>query len=352
MSTRTSCFVKPFDRAIPHAVASAARFLKMLAVAGLLFQVAGTERIQAAPPQVGATMMTVSPGSVSLGPLQTQQFLAKTAGSGPNTGSMATIVTWSLSPVVGSITSAGLYTAPTSIASSQTVTVKATSVADSTRSGTAIVTLNPQVQVTVTPASATLTQSQTQTFAATVSNTGNMAVTWSISPTAGSISATGLYIAPASISSAQIVTVTATSVADPTKSATATVTLNPPVNVTVSPASVTLTQSQIQAFSASVTNTGNTAVTWSISPLVGGITSAGLYTAPASIASSQTVTVTATSVADPTKSATATVTLRPPAPVSLTVTPASVTLAPSQTQIFSATVTNTGNTAVTWSLSR
>jgi len=52
-------------------------------------------------------------------------------------------------------------------------------------------------------------------------------------------------------------------------------------------------------------------VTWSLSPNTGTINSAGSYTAPATIASLQTVTVTATSVADATKSASATVTLTP-----------------------------------------
>ena len=50
-------------------------------------------------------------------------------------------------------------------------------------------------------------------------------------------------------------------------------------------------------------------MTWSISPSVGAITSTGLYTAPAAIASAQTVTVTATSVADPTRSASASISL-------------------------------------------
>jgi ubiquitin C-terminal hydrolase len=287
--------------------------------------------------------VTVTPASVTLTQSQTQTFSATVT----NTGNTA--VTWSLSPVIGSITAAGLYTAPPSIASSQTVTVTATSVADPTKSATATVTLNPPVNVTVSPASVTLTQSQTQTFSATVTNTGNTAVTWSLSPLVGSITAAGLYTAPASIASSQTVTVTATSVADPTKSATATVTLNPPVSVTVTPTSVTLTQSQTQSFSATVTNTGNTAVTWSLSPVVGSITAAGLYTAPASIASSQTVIVTATSVADPTKSATATVTLNPPVTVSLT--PSSVSLQPSQTQTVTAAVSGTSNTGVTWSFS-
>ena len=91
--------------------------------------------------------------------------------------------------------------------------------------------------------------------------------------------------------------------------AAGTYTLAPTISLT--PGSVTLTPSQTQAFTATVANSSNTAVTWSLSPAVGSISTAGLYTAPASITSAQTVTVTATSVADSTKSASASVSLSP-----------------------------------------
>jgi N-acetylneuraminic acid mutarotase len=58
-------------------------------------------------------------------------------------------------------------------------------------------------------------------------------------------------------------------------------------------------------------------VTWSISPNVGSIDATGLYTAPSSITTQQTVTVTATSQVDPTRTGTATVTLVPPASTAL-----------------------------------
>jgi hypothetical protein len=83
------------------------------------------------------------------------------------------------------------------------------------------------------------------------------------------------------------------------------------VTVTVSPASVTLSMLQHQQFTATVSNTSNTAVSWSLSPNVGSISSSGLYSAPLLILRSQTVTVIATSAADPTKTATAQVTLVP-----------------------------------------
>ena len=92
-----------------------------------------------------------------------------------------------------------------------------------------IISLSAAVSVSVSPSSATLYSSQTQQFTGTVSNSANTAVNWTISPTGtGTISTTGLYTAPSSITSQQTVTVTATSQADTSKSASATITLTPP----------------------------------------------------------------------------------------------------------------------------
>jgi hypothetical protein len=257
-----------------------------------------------------AVSVSLSPANVTLSQSQTQAFTASVANSSN------TAVTWSLIPAVGTISATGVYSAPSTISAAQIVTVTATSAGDSTKSATATISLTPPVSVTLTPASVTLGQSQTQVFAASDANTSNTAVTWTISPAIGSISASGLYTAPASISATQTVTVKATSVADPTKAATATISLTPPVSVSLTPASVTLGQSQTQAFTASVANSLNTAVTWSINPAVGTISATGIYSAPSTISVAQTVTVKATSVADPTKAMMATVSLLPlPAPV-------------------------------------
>ena len=89
-------------------------------------------------------------------------------------------------------------------------------------------TVNPPVSVSVTPATATLYSGQTVQLTATVANTSNTAVTWSIAPEGvGTLSASGLYTAPATITAAQTLTVTASSQADPTKSAPATIMLEP-----------------------------------------------------------------------------------------------------------------------------
>ncbi len=131
-------------------------------------------------------------------------------------------------------------------------------------------------------------------------------VTWSLSSNVGTISSSGLYTAPANVAAAQQLTVTATSQADPTKAASAAITIQA-VGISISPTSVTLTPAQSQQFTAAVTGTSNTNVTWSLSSNVGTISASGLYTGdfrqrhrcPA------TPTVTATSQADPTKAASA-----------------------------------------------
>jgi hypothetical protein len=134
---------------------------------------------------------------------------------------------------VGSISTAGLYTAPASIAGPQTVTVSATSVADSSVAAGATVSLAPPpISVALTPGSVTLAPAQTQAFTAAVTGTSNNTVTWSLSPAVGSVSAAGLYTAPTTVPYPNTVTITATSVADPTKSASAGVTIVPVVGTT------------------------------------------------------------------------------------------------------------------------
>jgi len=294
-------------------------------------------------PYDGITV-SVSPTTSSLNAGQTQQFTATVNDTN-------TAVTWSVSPAgVGSINSTGLYTAPATVTSPQTVTVTATSQADTSKSGSATVTLYPPVTVGVSPATATLYGGQAQQLTATVTNTGNTAVIWSISPAGtGTVSSTGLYTAPASISSQTTATVTATSVANTTKSASATITLEPPIVVSVSPTTAILYGGQTQQLTATVTNTSNSGVTWSISPTgTGAVSSTGLYTAPESISSATTVTVTATSQANTTKSASATITLEPP--IAVSVSPTTATLYGGQTQQLIVTVTNTSNTSVTWTV--
>jgi RHS repeat-associated protein len=170
--------------------------------------------------------------------------------------------------------------------------------------------LSDENEVSVTPTSVILYSSQTQQFSAN-SCLGYLA--WALSPArVGTLTTSGLYTAPASITAQQTVTVTVTDQANPASPASATITLDPPVAVNVSPATATLYGGQSQQFTATVLYTGNTTVIWTVSPAgAGTISTAGLFTATSSLATGQTVTITATSQSDPTKSASAIITLSP-----------------------------------------
>jgi len=119
----------------------------------------------------------------------------------------------------------------------------------------------------------------------------------------------------------------------------------PASGISVTPVSSSLGANQTQQFSATVTNASNTAVTWSLSPNTGTISGSGLYTAPSTITSAQTVTVTATSVADTNITATASITLSPTPPSAISVAPATGS---GQTQTFAASYSDSsGASAIT-----
>jgi len=290
----------------------------------------------AAPSNPVVTSVTISPAAASALTGATVQFSASVQGTVTDKS-----ISWKAA--LGTITSAGLYTAP---ASAGTDTVTATSNADTTKSASAPVTVTaPPVvtSVSVSPSPASTITGGTIQFTASVAGTvTNTSVTWKAA--LGTITSAGLYTAPATPGTD---TVTATSVADTTKSGTSTVTVSTPVvnsvSVSPSPAS-TITGGAIQ-FTATVAGTvTNKSVTWTAA--LGTITSAGLYTAPASAG---TDTVTATSVADTTKSGTSTVTVSTPVVNSVSVSPTSTSTTTGGTLQFTATVTGTvTNKSVTW----
>lgn len=316
----------------------------------LLTSTAGTLLSLSMIPLVSGVAVYVSPGDCLVATGEQQGFAATVTGT-PNQA-----VTWRVDQGSshGTVDAAGLYTAPSAVPSPITATVRATSIADPTKSGTATVTINPSVSVSVTPATAAVTVSQPQQFGATVTGTPNQAVTWSVDQGSshGTIDATGLYTAPGTAPSPSTATIRATSVADPGKSGTATVTITPEVSISVTPTTASVSVSQFKQFAAIVTGTPNQAVTWAVEEGVsyGTIDATGLYTAPGTVPSPSTATVRATSVADPTKGGTATVTITPSVLVSVSVTPATASVTVSQLKQFAATVTGTPNQLVTWTV--
>ncbi len=164
-------------------------------------------------PNAGA--VTINPTSpVTLYQGQSQQYSATVSGGGS--------VNWSLSPNVGSIDSGGMYLAPSTLASDQTVTITATNAADSSKSASVTVDLKALKIVISSATLFRIVQGETAQLAASVTDSpGSTEVTWEAS--GGSIDSNGLFTAPASVSGHMQVSITARGVADTSKTATATV---------------------------------------------------------------------------------------------------------------------------------
>src|SRR5579871_2585877 len=264
---------------------------------------------------LSANPITISPATASVPLGGTKQF----------TASGQTSVTWTATAVT--ISTSGLYTAPTTMPMSSTVTIKATGTGN--QSATATVTLTPAASpITISPATASVPLGGTKQFTAS----GQTNVTWTA--TAGTISTSGLYTAPTTMPMSSTVTIKATGTGN--QSATATVTLTPAASpITISPATASVALGGTQQFTAS----GQTSVTWSATE--GTISTSGLYTAPTTMPMSSTVTIKATGTGN--QSATATVTLTNTASP-ITVSPATASVALGGTQQFTAS----GQTSVTW----
>ena len=284
---------------------------------------------QVPPPAITVTLSSTPASLVVSGTLS---ITATVANDSTNAG-----VTWSCAPgnsasTCGSFSSATspsgtavTYTAPASPAS---VTITATSVAD-----TAISNTSPSITITAAPPVITVTLSTTPTsmyvndyisVTATVANDStNAGVTWSCSGMtpcgtfSSATSASGApvtYTAPASTGT---VTITATSVANTAISKTSpSITINPTSGYTVTLSTPPpATMPTLGMASIAATTTDPAGVTWSCAPanscgtFSSGSSASGTsvtYTAPAAAG---TVTITASSVSDDAISASATVTI-------------------------------------------
>jgi hypothetical protein len=177
------------------------------------------------------------------------------------------------------------------------------------------------VIVAVSPANVTIQTNGVEQFTASVVGTPINDVVWSLAEgaSAGTLSATGLYTAPATApAGGSTFHVVATSQADTTKSATATVTVlapSPVTSINVTPSAASLKTNSTYQFTALINGNPSTAVTWAVAAggVGGTISATGLYTAPSTTGRDA---VTATATADTTRSATAAVTVTlSPAPV-------------------------------------
>jgi hypothetical protein len=177
--------------------------------------------------------------------------------------------------------------------------------------GSTSTAVTPTITVSCTPTDVTVLS--TSQCTATVENESSTLVNWSISPAGtGSITTTGgLYTAPATVPTNNVVTVTATSQVASTLTATQSLTLEQPTAISavtcLNPStklSATSVSSGNQLTCSATASTGATVpVNWSVTNTnalggnIGSVSAQGIYTAPLIPPPGQSITITATSQA-------------------------------------------------------
>jgi hypothetical protein len=263
--------------------------------------------------------VTITPGSASVVLGATQTFVAAVTNAN-NTG-----VTWSVngiaggSPAVGTISAAGVFTAPADLPASTVAQITATSVADASKSATVTANITSDIAIALTPGTAGVLLGAAQPFHATLSSSGHpdTAVRWSISGAAcpsacGTLDANGNYTAPSILPSPASVTITAHSVADPSKQISAGVIVESNFSLQLSaPGIVGPKGSAVVAATLTPVPGSNpsTVLLWSLTgsgcsgescgvlavvttqPLGGGAISTATYTAPAAPPNPDVVTI-------------------------------------------------------------
>ena len=297
--------------------------------------------------------------SVSVAPLNENVLLGKTAQfAAIVTGASDQVVTWSVNGVsggnstVGTISAQGLYTAPTDLPAPANVTVTATSAAQPASTGHAQVTVTSDITVGISPNNTTNVElGAQQSFSATLTSAGqpDPTIRWTLSgatcPGAcGSVGANGNYTAPQILPSPAAITVTAQSVADPSKKATVNINISSHFTLQLA-APGTVTTSATAVIVATITpvpgSNPSTVIHWSLAGTgcsgnacgtLSSVTTqnAGTnssttvdtetanYTAPVVAPAPNSVVITATPLADPTKAAQASILVQPGVGVSIT----------------------------------
>ena len=223
--------------------------MSRLLFAGLAAAVLSAACAKSATPAAEGIVVKTTPPAAALVPGDTQGFSAVVFGT------TSTSVTWSVQEGApgGAVTDGGIYTAPETPG---TFHVVATSVADSSKSGSSAVTVLGGVAVsTGTPS---IDVCGTATFTAVVAQgAGNQAVNWSVLEAGGgTITSAGVYTAPSTPGTYHIV---ATSQADPAQSGQAPEAVAQHIlSVQVTPATTTVTTGTNATFTAKVTNTCGT----------------------------------------------------------------------------------------------
>jgi hypothetical protein len=268
------------------------------------------------------------------------------------------------------------YTAPGSIPAATTVTITARVNSDpSQQSSVTITIVNPLIAVAMSKVPTSLAVGGTASVSAVITNDVNTSgEKWtasciSSSSDCGSFSSTKTlsgvtttYTAPSAVpQGGSIVTLTATSVGDPTKSASAAVTILP-ITVTVSPSAFEIGTSGTESVTATVANdVKNAGVTWScdftgcgtFNPAKTASGIATVYTAPSTVPTGGTVRITAISANNGATSSAAVATVTGSQVINVTMTRSlPTTLTEGKAATLGATVTgDSTNAGVDWTAS-
>jgi uncharacterized protein YjdB len=264
-----------------------------------------------------ARTVAVSPATSTLN-IGTSRTLAATVSIEDG---LSTAVTWrSSNPSIVSVSGAGVATG----VSLGTVSVTATSVADTSRHAAATITVTPVIRgVSLSPSAIAINTGESETAIASVDAEGSLArtVSWrSSNATIASVSSTGAITGVA----AGQATITALSTVDTTKRATLTVTVRTAPAIFVTPQAVTMASGDQRTLVATVrVEAGqDNRVTWrSGNPDIASVSQGGVVTAIAL----GNATITAISVEDTTQRATSAITVAPIVR-SISVTPATASL--------------------------
>jgi hypothetical protein len=245
--------------------------------------------------------LTVRPSSVELKAGESQAFEALVDGD-----TRAENVQWTITESFGKVDEKlGIYCAPERMFRSRRITIVATRKdADGEARGSAVIELDPSRSwitlvgawwvalfflllvplflywrvvcpsctppgLFISPPVVTLGKGQAQQFLT------NAAVTWT-----NTVNLAGLYVAPSTIDTEQLVTVSATSRSDPQQSAMGIVRLSPAAGLAVIPGRVTVPFGGKVKLTASVSGAAQVTPTW-LQPADGTIAPDGTYTAPA-----------------------------------------------------------------------
>jgi hypothetical protein len=198
------------------------------------------------PTPPGTVAVTVTPSSATVILGNTQKFIATV------TNASDTTVVWAVNGVeggsaaLGKISAAGMYTAPPDLPVPATLKIAATSTADTTKSGASQVTITSDLQIALSTTAAAVELGATKAFRPMIISSGHPddAVRWALSGATcpagcGAVDANGSFTAPRILPSPATATLTAQSIADPSKSASAAITITSNFTLQLSaPASV------------------------------------------------------------------------------------------------------------------